>query len=86
MAMTHDRADSAQRAIIKELFGKADLSLAEVETLRAIIVDTGAQAAVEELISSLTDEACAAIDNPLISSTAQELLHQMATIATKRNV
>jgi hypothetical protein len=41
---------------------------------------------VEELISSLTDEACAAIDNPLISSTAQELLHQMATIATKRNV
>ena len=86
MAMTHDRADSAQRATIKELFGKADLSLAEVETLRAIIVDTDAQAAVEELITSLTDEACAAIDNPLISGTAQELLDQMATIATKRNV
>jgi geranylgeranyl diphosphate synthase type I len=86
MAMTHDRADSSQRATIKELFGKADLSLAEVETLRAIIVNTGAQAAVEELITKLTDQACAAIDNPLISGTAQELLDQMATIATKRNV
>ncbi len=86
MAMTHELATSAQRATIKELFGRADLTPADIQTLRAIIVDTGAQARAEELISELTDEAIAAIENPLISPIAQDLLHQMAMIATKRRV
>jgi geranylgeranyl diphosphate synthase type I len=85
MAMTHERASAAQREIIKSLFGKADLDSAGVETLRSIIVDTGAQDHLESLISSLFDQSIAAIDNPMIDPDAQKMLVQMATIATKRN-
>ncbi len=86
MAMTHERASSTQRATIKELFGRPDLSASDIEALRSIIMDSGAHDEVELLITKLTDEACAAIDNPLVTKHAQELLHQMATIATKRSV
>ena len=86
MALTHERATSADRATIKELFGKPDLTLDEVTTLRDIITDTGAHDHLENLIASLTREATTAIDHPLIDSHAQALLHQMATIATQRKI
>jgi geranylgeranyl pyrophosphate synthase len=85
MAMTHERASAAQREAIKSLFGKADLDSAGVETLRSIIVDTGAHDHLETLISSLFDQSITAIDNPMIDCDAQKMLVQMATIATKRN-
>jgi hypothetical protein len=56
-----------------------------VETLRSIIVDTGASDHLETLISSLFEESVTAINNPLIDPAAQTMLVQMATIATKRN-
>ena len=54
--------------------------------MRAVIVDTGAKDHLEELITSLTHQATTAIDNPIINSHAQSLLHQMAIIATQRKV
>jgi len=86
MALTHERTSTSQRQTIKELFGKPDLTLDEVNTLRGIIVETGARDHLENLISSLTDQATSAIDNPLIDVHAQKLLHQMATIATQRKI
>ena len=85
MAMTHERATAAQRETIKSLFGRADLDSVGVETLRSIIVDTGASDHLETLISSLFEESVTAIDNSLIDPAAQTMLVQMATIATKRN-
>jgi geranylgeranyl diphosphate synthase type I len=86
MALTHERSNESQRKTIKELLGKPDLSLDEVNELRGIIIDTGARDHLEGLISTLTQEAVSAIDNPLITSHAQSLLHQMATIATQRKI
>jgi geranylgeranyl diphosphate synthase, type I len=86
MALTHERSSDQQRRTIKELLGKPDLSLDEVNELRAIIIDSGARDHLEGLISTLTQEAVSAIDNPLITSHAQSLLHQMATIATQRKI
>jgi geranylgeranyl diphosphate synthase, type I len=86
MALTLERAHESQRKIIKELLGKPDLSLDEVNELRSIIIDTGASAHLESLISTLTEEAVAALDNPLINAHARSLLHQMATIATQRKI
>ncbi len=86
MAITHERSTPLQREVIKELFGTSTLTTTEVSTLQEIIIETGARAYVEELITTLTQTAIAVIDNPLITPIAQELLHQMATIATKRNV
>jgi geranylgeranyl diphosphate synthase type I len=86
MALTHERSNESQRKTIKELLGKPDLSLDEVNELRGIIIDTGARDHLEGLISTLTQEAVSAIDNPLITSHAQSLLHQMATIATQRKL
>ncbi len=85
MAMTHERSSLSQRAIIKELFGRPDLDSDQIKELQAIILETGAAAHLEELISHLTQQAITAIDNPVIDITAQELLHQMAIIATKRS-
>ena len=86
MALTGERANQSQREIIRELFGKADLTADEVQAMRAVIVDTGAKDHLEELITSLTHQATTAIDNPIINSHAQSLLHQMAIIATQRKV
>jgi len=86
MALTHERSNESQRKTIKELLGKPDLSLDEVNELRGIIIDTGARDHLEGLISTLTQEAVSAIDNPLITSHVQSLLHQMATIATQRKI
>jgi len=86
MAITHERSTPSQRKVITELFGSSTLATAEVGTLQDIIIETGARAHVEELITALTQEAITMVDNPLITLTAQDLLYQMATVATKRNV
>lgn len=86
MALTGERADASQRKIIQELFGKPDLTIDEVGIMREIIINTGAQDHLEGLIASLTQEAVAAIDNPVIDSHAKSLLLNMATIATQRKV
>jgi geranylgeranyl diphosphate synthase type I len=85
MAMTHERASGAQRETMKELFGRPDIDSAGIATLQSIIIETGAQDHLESLISSLFDQAVAAIDTPRIDSSAQSLLLQMAKIATQRS-
>lgn len=86
MALAGERANQSQRSTLKELFGKPDLTLDEIETIRKVIINTGAHDHLEGLITKLTQEAVAAIDNPLINKEAQILLHEMATIATQRKV
>ncbi len=86
MAMTHDRADAHQEAVIATHFGDADLDLAGVEAIRTIIADTGAQAHVEELIEKLTMTAMDSLNREEIDSNAHALLSELANVAIRRSI
>ena len=85
LATTLDRVAPAQRAIIEEHIGNPAISSDAVEEIRSIIVNTDALAEVEDLITSLTNSALAAIDTDLIAQPARKALYDLATIVTKRN-
>jgi len=86
MAMTHDRANEHQEAVIATHFGDADLDMAGVEAIRTIIADTGAQAHVEALIEKLTMTALDALTRDEIDANAHALLSELATIAIRRSI
>ncbi len=86
MAMTHDRANEHQEAVIATHFGDADLDLAGVEAIRTIISDTGAQTHVEELIEKLTMTALEALNREEISPSAHALLTELANISIRRSI
>ena len=85
MAITHDRASTAQRDVIKNLLGNQEITLEGVNTLRAIITETGALDELERTIEGLTNRALAAIHDPEIDVTAQKHLEDLVTIAIKRS-
>lgn len=86
MAMTHDRASTAERALIKRWLGNQEITPDAVNQLRDIIVTTGALAELERTIESLTTQALAAIHHPEIDPVAQKHLEELVTIAIKRSI
>lgn len=81
MAMTQDRANAKQEATIARYFGDRRLDSEGVETLRAIIIETGARDHVEDLIEKLTLTALDALNRDEIPPTAHALLSELASIA-----
>jgi geranylgeranyl diphosphate synthase type I len=85
LATTLERVSPAQKSIIEEHIGNTEISSDAVEEIRSIIVNTDALAAVEDLITSLTQSALEAVDSELIAEPARKALIDLATIVTKRN-
>jgi geranylgeranyl diphosphate synthase, type I len=80
-----ERAAPAQEALLQRLLGDPDLDAAGVEELRAVIRDTGALDAVEELIGSLVARARAALADAAIADPARGVLAALVDAATTRD-
>ena len=79
-------ATAAQAEVFRQRFGDRDLDSRGVADLRDIIVQTGALAAVERLISDLTAEAAAALDDaPLTDQEVRLAFGELAKVATHRS-
>ena len=86
VAMAQESMSSADIKEFESLFGKQDLDSSGISKLRTIIIDTGAPTHVENLITELTNTAIKALETPSITSTARQVLRDLAIIATKRNL
>ncbi|RXR23156.1 polyprenyl synthetase family protein [Oerskovia turbata] len=78
-------ATPSQSAFLLESLGNPDLDQDTVESLRGLLVETGAVAAVEQLISHLTDEAFAALDAAALASPGTEMVAELARAAVQRS-
>ena len=84
VATTLSKANVIQRTEFLQLFGRKDLDLAQIETLRSIIVETGALAELETIIEEMTFKAHNALTTGGITPSAVALLEEMAIAATQR--
>ena len=86
VASALERATPGQTAAVHRLLGAPRLDPAGIETLRAVIVDTGALDTVEELIRARTTQSLAALETSHIADPARTVLHDLAVAATARQV
>jgi geranylgeranyl diphosphate synthase type I len=84
VALAFERAGPAQRDLLEQTLGKRMLNDQGVDALRAVLVETGALAAVEELIERLTVEALHALDGRDVAGEARDALRELAVAATMR--
>ncbi len=84
IAKALEAADSAQAQVLGDGLGDPDLDPARVADLRQVIVDTGALAAVEDLIEALREESIAALDALGLADPTDAVLRQLIVAATKR--
>ena len=81
LAMATERATPAQAAALAEI-GRPDLTPDTIAEIQAVLIDTGALAALEERIDRLANAALAALDDPSIGDDARaglaELVHYVA--------
>ncbi|MBM3674384.1 MAG: polyprenyl synthetase family protein [Actinobacteria bacterium] len=78
------RADGSGLALLERL-GSSDLSAAEIESLRDLLVTTGAVAHVESEIERLVAESLAALDRAPIAPEAREALADLGTFVAWRD-
>jgi len=78
LALTEQRARRTADAALVNRIGCPDLSEAEIDDLRALIVDCGARAAAEQRIADLVDEACGALEDPRVDAAARSGLAALA--------
>ena len=85
VATTLSRATVIQRTEFLQLFGRKDLDTPQIQTLRQIIVDTGALIELESVIEEMTFKAHKALTTGGITPQAVALLDEMAVAATQRS-
>ena len=85
VAVTLERAPAADARRLDEALGTS-LSLDEVEDLRRLISDAGADAEVERRISELTATSLAALDAAPVTEEARTVLRELARAATQRAI
>ena len=78
-------ATPSQRALLLDSLGDPGLDQDAVEALRGLLVETGAVAAVEQLITDLSDEAFAALDAAGLASPGAEMVAELARAAVERS-
>lgn len=83
LAVAVARADRPQRTLLDRI-GNASLSPVEVADLQAVLVDTGARAAIESSIERLTDLAVAAIREAPVTAEASNALVTLARYVAER--
>jgi geranylgeranyl diphosphate synthase type I len=84
IATAFERADHAQAAAVRRHLGDPRLDSTGVETLRSILVDTGALAEVERRITELTEVALEALASASVDEPARSVLSELALAATVR--
>ncbi|MFF3179271.1 polyprenyl synthetase family protein [Rhodococcus pyridinivorans] len=80
---TADASDPAAAELLRTSIG-TDLSDAQVEHLRSLLVDLGAVARIEDRISELTDSAFEALEASGATEEGKVLLRESAVAATRR--
>ncbi|MCW2598282.1 MAG: Polyprenyl synthetase [Frankiales bacterium] len=86
VALALEGATPAQADLVRRHLGDPALDAAAVATLRQVLVDTGAVARVEELITARTTEALAALEPAPVTPEAVEVLRELAVAATTRSL
>lgn len=84
VAYALERAGDDQRRTLDAALGDPDLDAARVETLREIIVGTGALARVESLVDTLVGDAAAALASAPVSDDGRKALTSLIGLATAR--
>ncbi|MFM2437664.1 MAG: hypothetical protein RLZ55_475 [Actinomycetota bacterium] len=84
VAKALEAATPAQAHLLQSGLGNPDLDAERIESLREVIVDTGALRAVEELIDILRDDSVAALDSMGLTDPADSVLRRLITAATAR--
>lgn len=85
LGLTLEAATPERAEVVRRLVGDPGLDAAGVDTLREVIVETGALAAVEEMISELAGRAEAALNGPAaVAEPAREVLAALVVAATVR--
>jgi len=84
VTLARRRADAAQLATIRDLFGRPDLSRSGVDQLRAVLVKTGARAEVESQIQRYRCAALEACRRLPVTAEARHALADIAQAATDR--
>ncbi|HEU4543623.1 MAG TPA: polyprenyl synthetase family protein [Jiangellaceae bacterium] len=84
IAFTLERAGSTATETVHRLLGDRALDAAGVDTLRQIIIDTGALRAVETRVSELVERSRQALANATVTAEARAALDALVTAATSR--
>lgn len=80
------KANSSQKQLLDDLFGKPALTLAEVNKLREVLEETGAHAQVETLIEQLFERSNQALSESKVTAEAKNALSELAIAATSRRL
>jgi geranylgeranyl diphosphate synthase type I len=84
VALSLARADAAQAARMRRLLGDPDLTEEEVDAARELMVDTGALAVVEQMVSDLGAEALEVLHASAVSQPARDVLTGLVEATTAR--
>ena len=84
VATTLSKCSPAQRQLFLSNFGQDDLNSDQIDSLRQVILETGALAEVENMIDIMTFKAHEALTHGGITSGAVALLNDLAVAATQR--
>lgn len=85
VASALETATQQQRELLLSSLGRADLSAADIEHLRQLIVETGALERTETVIATSTTAALNALENVELHNNARGVLEALAVAATKRS-
>ncbi|MFJ5774593.1 polyprenyl synthetase family protein [Streptomyces sp. NPDC093094] len=84
LATARQRADPAQRSVLRALVGKRDLTEPEAARIRTVIEATGARADVERMIARLRRDALRALAEASFPAAAAGALHDLAHAVVAR--
>jgi geranylgeranyl diphosphate synthase type I len=84
VATALERANDAQADVVRRYLGDSGLGDDGVAALRQVIEETGAVAAVEARIDTLTESAVGALRTAPIDAAAADVLRELAAAATRR--
>lgn len=85
MALATERATPAQLSVLDRV-GRPDLTDTHVAAIQQVIVECGALAELEQRITSLTDQALAALDQAPIDTSARDELRHLAAYVSHREI
>jgi geranylgeranyl diphosphate synthase type I len=84
MALARERASAVQLDVLERHLGDRALTEDGAAEVRNVIIETGALAECEMLISASVKEAVSALDGALITGDARQALAELAVVATVR--
>ncbi|MCD6639381.1 MAG: polyprenyl synthetase family protein [Nocardioides sp.] len=85
VALALQSAPAEQARMLDEALG-SELTVTQVDDLRAVIEDSGARAEVEQMISALVETGLSALDAADVAPGARGVLTDLAAAATQRTV